>query len=169
MRCDACRGVVDEQESTKYSAQQVKLLEASQKIVKVPGLQLPQAHPPDNTMMTDLLNAAVFGLSPEEASKNGVRSNMQSVWAHYQPKAEPTERKEFFVCPSCAKKLDNLAHWKRIACPQCSKETIRAGYPVWAKFIAFCFAPLFGIGLLALLVGRKPTVCQYCGHTWKTK
>lgn len=197
MRCDACRGVVDEQKSTKYTAQQVKILEASQKIMKVQGLQLPQAHLPDSTMMTDLLNAAVFGVSPEDAGKSGIRSNMQGVWGRYLPKQEKIDKTEFFVCPTCANKLDALANWKRIACPKCSRQTIRAGVSGRAVFAALCPSSLGVLGIfvlgmsknvprwafltvigliltcplamvIAFRVGRMPTTCQYCSHTWRT-
>lgn len=50
-----------------------------------------------------------------------------------------------------------------ISCPKCEKLTRQAGFPTWAIIVAICFFP---IGLLALLSGREPTVCQYCGHTW---
>lgn len=50
-----------------------------------------------------------------------------------------------------------------ISCPKCSKQTQRAGFPIWVWIVAICFFP---IGLLALLAGRSPTECRGCGHTW---
>ncbi|MCB0811035.1 MAG: DUF2367 domain-containing protein [Flavobacteriales bacterium] len=52
-----------------------------------------------------------------------------------------------------------------VSCPKCSQTTKRAGFPAWQIVVAICFFPL---GLLALLAGRKPTICQHCGHTFQT-
>lgn len=46
-----------------------------------------------------------------------------------------------------------------ISCPHCSKATHRAGFPVWTIITSIV---LFPFGLLALLVGRKPTICHHC-------
>lgn len=51
-----------------------------------------------------------------------------------------------------------------ITCPKCTKPTTQAGYPGWVLFVAICFFPL---GLLALLAGRKPTVCQHCNNVFQ--
>jgi hypothetical protein len=46
-------------------------------------------------------------------------------------------------------------------CPRCGKLTMRGDYPSWAIVIAIMAFP---IGLLALLVGREPVTCHYCGY-----
>jgi hypothetical protein len=51
-----------------------------------------------------------------------------------------------------------------LACPKCNTSQKRAGYPAWVIVVSVC---LFPFGLLALLVGRKPTKCEQCGFTWK--
>lgn len=52
-----------------------------------------------------------------------------------------------------------------VSCPKCSTNTQQAGYPAWVIIVAICFFPL---GLLALLAGKKPTVCSSCGHTFQS-
>jgi hypothetical protein len=51
-----------------------------------------------------------------------------------------------------------------LTCPNCNTSQKRAGYPAWAIVVSVC---LFPLGLLALMVGRKPTKCMQCGFTWK--
>ena len=51
-----------------------------------------------------------------------------------------------------------------LSCPNCSGLTRRGTFKTWQIIVAICFFP---IGLLALLVDRKPTVCQNCGHSWQ--
>lgn len=51
-----------------------------------------------------------------------------------------------------------------VSCPKCSKTTQQGGFPGWALVVAICAFPL---GLLALLAGRKPTICQSCNHTFQ--
>jgi len=51
-----------------------------------------------------------------------------------------------------------------VSCPKCSKTTKGGGFPTWTIVVSIC---LFPVGLLALLAGRKPTVCQHCGHSWQ--
>jgi hypothetical protein len=51
-----------------------------------------------------------------------------------------------------------------ISCPKCSKPTQSSGYPGWVIFVCICFFPL---GLLALLAGKKPTVCGSCGNIFQ--
>jgi hypothetical protein len=51
-----------------------------------------------------------------------------------------------------------------LACPKCNTSQKRAGYPAWAIVVSVC---LFPFGLLALMVGRKSTMCIQCGFTWK--
>ena len=51
-----------------------------------------------------------------------------------------------------------------LSCPKCSNPAQRAGYPLWVILVAIC---LFPVGLLALLAGRKPTVCPKCGFAWQ--
>ncbi len=50
-----------------------------------------------------------------------------------------------------------------ISCPKCNNLTQRAGFPAWTIIVSICFFP---VGLLALLAGRKPTICRQCGFTW---
>jgi hypothetical protein len=50
-----------------------------------------------------------------------------------------------------------------LSCPKCSELTKKGGYNVWQIVVSICFFP---VGLLSLLAGRKPTVCQKCGHAW---
>lgn len=50
----------------------------------------------------------------------------------------------------------------QVSCPKCGKMVTRGGVPAWQIIVAICFFP---IGLLALLAGREPTVCPYCGHS----
>jgi hypothetical protein len=51
------------------------------------------------------------------------------------------------------------------ACPRCQTSQKPAGYPAWALVVSVC---LFPFGLVALLVGRKPTKCVQCGFEWRT-
>jgi len=51
-----------------------------------------------------------------------------------------------------------------LSCPKCATQVSRAGFPAWAIVVAICFFPL---GLLALLAGRKPTVCHSCGTSFQ--
>jgi len=52
-----------------------------------------------------------------------------------------------------------------ITCVQCGSTTPRAGFATWQWLVSICVFPL---GLLSLLVGRKATTCQHCGHSWRT-
>lgn len=52
----------------------------------------------------------------------------------------------------------------QLNCPKCDALATRGGIPTWQIIVAICFFP---IGLLALLAGRKPTVCPSCGHSWQ--
>ncbi|MDD6152514.1 MAG: DUF2367 domain-containing protein [Elusimicrobia bacterium] len=49
-------------------------------------------------------------------------------------------------------------------CPKCGKETSLGGFEIWQIVVSICFFP---IGLLALLAGKKPSVCEHCGHTFR--
>jgi hypothetical protein len=51
-----------------------------------------------------------------------------------------------------------------VSCPKCSSNTQQGGYPAWVIIVAICFFPL---GLLALLAGKKPSVCSSCGHIFQ--
>jgi hypothetical protein len=51
-----------------------------------------------------------------------------------------------------------------VSCPKCTTLTEKQGFPAWTIVVSIC---LFPIGLLALLAGRKPSVCTSCGQTWK--
>ena len=51
-----------------------------------------------------------------------------------------------------------------LSCPKCGTVNPRNGYPVWVILVAVLFFPF---GLLALLVGRKPTACRQCGFIWQ--
>lgn len=50
-----------------------------------------------------------------------------------------------------------------VTCPKCGALAERGGFPAWTIIVSICFFP---VGLLALLAGRKPTVCGKCGTTW---
>lgn len=52
-----------------------------------------------------------------------------------------------------------------VTCPNCSKQTKRAGFKTWQIIVSICFFPL---GLLSLLAGRAPTTCTHCGFTWQS-
>lgn len=52
-----------------------------------------------------------------------------------------------------------------VSCPKCNNTTPQAGFPTWVIIVAICFFPM---GLLALLAGRKPTVCGTCNHTFQS-
>jgi hypothetical protein len=52
-----------------------------------------------------------------------------------------------------------------VSCPKCNKIVISAGFPTWAIIVSICFFPF---GLLALLAGREPTRCPFCGMIWRT-
>ena len=51
-----------------------------------------------------------------------------------------------------------------ISCPRCGSHARQAGVPAWVIVVAVCFFP---VGLLALLAGRKPTICGACGNIWQ--
>ena len=51
----------------------------------------------------------------------------------------------------------------QISCPKCNEMATRGGFATWQIIVAICFFP---IGLLALLIGREPTKCPKCGHSW---
>jgi hypothetical protein len=44
----------------------------------------------------------------------------------------------------------------QVTCPKCNTLTPQGGFPAWAIIVSICFFP---VGLLALLAGRKPTIC----------
>lgn len=52
----------------------------------------------------------------------------------------------------------------QVTCPKCDKMVQQGGYQAWQIWVAICTFPL---GLLALLAGRKPTICSSCGHTFQ--
>ncbi len=52
----------------------------------------------------------------------------------------------------------------QLSCPKCGTLAERAGYPAWVIIVAICFFP---VGLLALLAGRKPTMCPKCANAWQ--
>ena len=52
-----------------------------------------------------------------------------------------------------------------VTCPRCSAPANRGGFPVWTIVVSIIFFPF---GLLALLAGRKPTVCPHCGFIWQS-
>lgn len=47
-----------------------------------------------------------------------------------------------------------------VSCPKCGQPVARGGFPAWTIVVSICFFP---IGLLALLAGRKPSICGSCG------
>ena len=51
-----------------------------------------------------------------------------------------------------------------VTCPKCNTLASQGGFPGWAIVVSICFFP---VGLLALLAGRKPTICPNCGNTWQ--
>tara|TARA_B110000914_G_C15107016_1_gene284324 strand:- start:303 stop:470 length:168 start_codon:yes stop_codon:yes gene_type:complete len=51
-----------------------------------------------------------------------------------------------------------------VSCPECKKPTQSGGYESWQIIVAICFFP---IGLLALLMSKKPTSCNSCGFIWQ--
>jgi Uncharacterized conserved protein (DUF2367) len=53
----------------------------------------------------------------------------------------------------------------QLTCSRCNTLTQQGGFPAWAIVVSICFFP---VGLLALLAGRKPTVCPSCGTTWQS-
>jgi hypothetical protein len=59
--------------------------------------------------------------------------------------------------------LFSLSTRPELSCPKCDALTRRGGRPAWQIVVAIL---LFPIGLLALLAGRKPTVCEKCGYRW---
>jgi hypothetical protein len=50
-----------------------------------------------------------------------------------------------------------------VSCPECKRLAERGGFQTWQIVCAITFFPF---GLLALLSGRKPTVCGDCGFRW---
>lgn len=52
----------------------------------------------------------------------------------------------------------------QLSCPKCGTPAERGGYPAWVIIVAIC---LFPVGLLALLAGRKPTICPSCRNAWQ--
>ncbi len=52
-----------------------------------------------------------------------------------------------------------------VTCPRCSAPANLGGFPVWTIVVSIIFFPF---GLLALLAGRKPTVCPHCGFIWQS-
>jgi hypothetical protein len=52
----------------------------------------------------------------------------------------------------------------QLSCPKCEAFATRGGVPGWQILLCIIFFP---IGLLALLGGRKPTICPRCGFTWQ--
>jgi len=59
--------------------------------------------------------------------------------------------------------LVSVCRRPEISCLKCDALAKRGGRPVWQVIVSVLFFP---IGLLSLLAGRKPTVCQKCGHRW---
>jgi hypothetical protein len=53
----------------------------------------------------------------------------------------------------------------QVTCSKCNTLTSQGGFPAWAIVVSICFFP---VGLLALLGGRKPTVCPNCGNSWQS-
>lgn len=51
-----------------------------------------------------------------------------------------------------------------VTCPRCNAAAVRGGFPVWTIVVSIV---LFPFGLLALLAGRKPSVCSQCGFVWQ--
>ena len=52
---------------------------------------------------------------------------------------------------------------QRISCIKCDHLTKRGGFRAIQYVVSVIFFPL---GLLSLIAGRNPTVCEKCGHTW---
>jgi hypothetical protein len=51
-----------------------------------------------------------------------------------------------------------------LSCPKCEKLATRGSLKTWQIVVAVC---LFPIGLLVLLMDRKPTECPNCKFTWQ--
>jgi len=86
-----------------------------------------------------------------------------TVQPHQTPDREEKTRNT--QRPIRSKSKQHTPNSRMISCPKCSELTVRAGFPDWAIILAIC---LFPLGLLALLAGRKPTVCPNCGFAWQT-
>jgi len=54
---------------------------------------------------------------------------------------------------------------KNVYCPKCKNLTPEKGYKVWQILVAICFFPL---GLIALDLDKKVTVCKHCGYAFQT-
>ena len=52
-----------------------------------------------------------------------------------------------------------------ITCPDCRATVHRNGFPAWVWIVSIIFFPF---GLLALLTGRKPTICYHCRRSFVT-
>ena len=50
-----------------------------------------------------------------------------------------------------------------VSCPECKRLVERSGFQTWQ---VVCMIAFFPIGLLALLAGRRPTICRHCGFRW---
>lgn len=76
------------------------------------------------------------------------------------------------ICPKCGVRQSGLATKKvqvpaggnLLSCPSCGTMAKRGGYATWVWVCAVC---LFPFGLLAFLLGRKPTQCMSCGTSWQ--
>ena len=49
--------------------------------------------------------------------------------------------------------------------PKCKQLTLENGYHFWQILVAICFFPL---GLIALDLDKKETVCNHCGYRFQT-
>jgi hypothetical protein len=49
-------------------------------------------------------------------------------------------------------------------CPRCTTPARKGTFAWWVLLAAVC---LFPLGLLALLIGPRPTLCPSCGYSWK--
>ncbi len=52
-----------------------------------------------------------------------------------------------------------------VVCQNCSKPTQIAGFAAWQIVVSIL---LFPLGLLALMGGRKPTICMHCSKLVRT-
>jgi hypothetical protein len=55
-----------------------------------------------------------------------------------------------------------------VVCPKCGAMVKKETFEVWQYILVICFFTS-GLGFLALLAGRKPSVCYKCNTVFKTE
>jgi len=70
-----------------------------------------------------------------------------------------------FPPPAVPSRARGNAAMSKISCPNCRQVTPRAGFGCLAVGLSIA---LFPVGLLFLLLGRKPTACRHCKFIFKT-